>query len=474
MGNARIGLIGLGVMGANLALNIAEKGFPVAVHNRTTSAIDDFLAKSGDLADRLTGAETPAALAAALQRPRAVIIMVKAGAPVDATIAALKPHLDPGDIIIDAGNADFNNTRRREAELRAEGFRFVGMGVSGGEEGARHGPSIMVGGAPEAYAAIGDIVESIAAKYQHAPCAAHLGPDGAGHFVKTVHNGIEYGDMQMIAEVYGLMRAAGQSPAEIAEVFDCWNAGPLKGYLVEITAKALAALDPETGRPMVDVIQDKAGQKGTGRWTVIEALKLGQSASTIEAAVGARSWSAAKDIREIGADKLGLSAAGETLPETEPEAWEADLESALLAARIVAYAQGMTLLAAASQEFNWSLDLSRIAEIWREGCIIRSALLDDIANAFRDPLPGDNLILAPAFTAMLAERVGGLRRVVARAALGGAPVPALAAALSYYDTMRHARGTAAMIQAQRDFFGAHGFERVDKDGGGYHGPWAMG
>jgi 6-phosphogluconate dehydrogenase len=471
MEQARIGLIGLGVMGANLTLNIAEKGFPVAVHNRTTSRIAEFIGGAGDLADRLVAAETPAALAAALTPPRAIIIMVQAGAAVDATIDGLKPHLAPGDILIDAGNADFNDTRRREAALRDEGFRFIGMGVSGGEEGARHGPSIMVGGAAEAYAEIAEIVTAIAAKYQDAPCAAHLGADGAGHFVKTVHNGIEYADMQMIAEIYGLLRdGEDRTPAQIAELFNEWNGGPLKSYLAEITAKVLAATDPETGNPMVDVILDRAGQKGTGRWTVIEALKMGQSASTIEAAVGARSWSALKPLRETGADRLSAS----TAAEMGPTVLDADLEKALLAARVIAYSQGFSLLAAASQEFDWSLDLARTAEIWRAGCIIRSALLDDIATAFRGELPGHSLILSPAFARLLGDTVGALRRVVARAAMGGLPAPAMAAALGYYDTMRHARGTASLIQAQRDFFGAHGFERVDKDGSGHHGPWGSG
>lgn len=468
MAEAKIGLIGLGVMGANLALNIAEKGFPVAVYNRTTSVTHDFVGGAGELADRLVAAETPEALIAALAPPRAIIIMVKAGGPVDMTIDALKPHLDPSDIIIDAGNADFNDTRRREAALKDEGFRFIGMGVSGGEEGARHGPSIMVGGAAEAFGSIREIVEAIAAKYEGAPCAGHLGPDGAGHFVKTVHNGIEYADMQMIAEVYGMMRAAGATTEEIGKEFECWNDGPLKSYLAEITAAILGTADPDTGKPMVDVIMDRAGQKGTGRWTLIEALKLGQSASTIEAAVGARSWSAAKDIRGIGEERLSAVAGEAASVPAE------DLESALLAARIIGYAQGFTLLAAASEEFGWDLDLSRTAEIWRAGCIIRSALLDDISAAFRDPPPGDNLILAPAFSSVLADRVGALRRVVSSAALSGAAVPALASALCYYDTMRMARGTAAMIQAQRDFFGAHGFERLDRDGDGFHGPWGQG
>jgi len=470
MTQAKIGLIGLGVMGANLALNIAEKGFPVAVYNRTTSAIGDFIGGAGDLAGQLVAAETPEALVAALTPPRAIIIMVKAGGPVDATIEALKPHLDQGDIIIDAGNADFNDTRRREAALRDEGYRFVGMGVSGGEEGARHGPSIMVGGAPEAFAEIEPIVMAIAAKYQDAACAAHMGPDGAGHFVKTVHNGIEYADMQMIAEVYGLLRyGEDRTPAEISALFGTWDKGPLQSYLAEITTKVLAATDPETGKPMVDVIVDAAGQKGTGRWTLIEALKLGQSASTIEAAVGARSWSAAKDLRAIGEERLSGPS-----DMTASALLDADLESALLAARIIAYAQGFTLLAAASEEFDWGLDLSRTAEIWRAGCIIRSALLDDISMAFRDAPAGENLILASSFAQTLADCTGALRRVVSRAVMTGMPVPALASALGYYDTMRRARGTASLIQAQRDFFGAHGFERVDRDGSGYHGPWAMG
>ncbi len=467
MGKARIGLIGLGVMGANLALNIAEKGYPVAVHNRTTSVIGTFIAGAGDLAGRLVAAETPQALAAALTPPRAIIIMVKAGAPVDATIDALKPHLDPGDILIDAGNADFNDTRRREAALRADGLRFVGMGVSGGEEGARHGPSIMVGGTPEAYAEIAEVVQAIAATYQGAACAAHLGPDGAGHFVKTVHNGIEYADMQMIAEIYGLLRAAGRAPAEIGALFAQWDKGPLHSYLVDITGQVLAATDPETGQPMVDVILDRAGQKGTGRWTLIEALRLGQSASTIEAAVGARSWSAALALRKVGAERLPAAA------EPSGAVPEGDLAAALLAARIIGYSQGFSLLAAASDEFDWGLDLARTAEIWRAGCIIRSALLDDIATAFRGELPGASLMLAPEFSDRLADTLPALRRVVAQAVQSGQPAPALAAALGYYDSMRQARGTAALIQAQRDFFGAHGFERTDRDGAGFHGPWGL-
>jgi len=469
MSNARIGLVGLAVMGANLALNIAEKGFPVAVYNRTTTRINDFVAQAGNLAKNLVPCETPAALVASLPRPRAIIIMVKAGAAVDAVIKQLEPMLDPGDMIIDAGNANFHDTRRREAVLRKAGLSFLGMGVSGGEEGARHGPSIMVGGLSESYDEIRDIVEAIAAKYQGDPCAAHLGPDGAGHFVKTVHNGIEYADMQMIAEVYGILRdGSGREAAAIGALFRRWNKGPLKSYLVEISAKVLTTPDPETGKPIVDVIVDRAGQKGTGRWTVIEALGLGQSASTIEAAVGARSWSAAKDMRLAGQavfsdlekDEDGTSGLSDE-----------DLENALLAAKTIAYAQGFSLLNAASEEFDWSLDMGRVAEIWREGCIIRSAMLDDMAAAARTGLPHGQLIFAPEFAAKLVATSGALRRVVAHAALLGLPAPAFSAALAYFDTMRRGRGSTDLIQAQRDFFGAHGFERTD-GGADHHGPWA--
>lgn len=464
---ARIGLVGLGTMGAALALNIAEKGFPVAVHNRTTSVIGTFLAAAGPLGARLTGCETVEALVAALQPPRVLLIMVNAGAPVDAVIASLVPHLAPGDLLIDGGNADFNDTRRREADLAAKGIRFFGMGVSGGEEGARHGPSIMVGGPADAYASVRDIIEAIAARYQGAPCAAHLGPDGAGHFVKTVHNGIEYGDMQMIAEIWGLMRdGAGMAPVAAAEVFARWDEGPLKSYLIGITAKVLAATDPDTGRPMVDVIADQAGQKGTGRWTLIEALKLGLSATTIEAAVAARSLSADKARRRAGAALFAPP------PPVAPPA-TGELEAALLAAKIIAYDQGLTLLAAASQNFGWSLDLARIAEIWRAGCIIRSALLDDIARAVRAGLPQGQLIFAPAFADHLARGIPALRRTVAAAALGGHAAPALSAALASFDQLTRARGTADLIQGQRDFFGAHGFQRTDRPGEGFHGPWAL-
>lgn len=463
---ARIGLVGLGTMGAALALNIAEKGFAIAVYNRTTATTDRFLADAGVVRPAITGCTTPAALVAALARPRAIVIMVEAGAAVDAVIDGLAPLLDPDDLVIDAGNADFHDTRRREAALKGQGLAFFGMGVSGGEEGARHGPAIMVGGPAAAFARVQDILEAIAARYQGSPCAAHLGPDGAGHFVKTVHNGIEYGDMQMIAEIWGMLRDGRKmTPAAAAAVFAAWDRGPLKSYLIEITARVLAATDPETGAPMIELVADRAGQKGTGRWTLIEALRLGQSATTIEAAVAARSFSAAAAARKAGA-RLFTAPAAVSLPP------DADLEAALLAARIIAYGQGLALLAAASGEYRWSLDLARIAEIWRAGCIIRSALLDDIAGAVRAGLPEGLLFFAPAFAETLARGVPALRRTVAAAALGGHAAPALGAALACFDQMTRARGTADLIQGQRDFFGAHGFERTDRPGKGFHGPWA--
>lgn len=473
MARARIGLIGLGVMGRNLALNIADHGFDIAVHNRTSKRIGDFIASAGDLAPRIVGCATPRELVEALSRPRAIILMIKAGAPVDATIETLSGLLEPGDIIIDAGNADFNDTRRREGALAREGLSFIGMGVSGGEVGARFGPSIMVGGKAESYAAIRDIIEAIAAKYDGAPCAAHLGPDGAGHFVKTVHNGIEYADMQLIAEVYGVFRDAENRPAaSIGEVFERWNDGALKSYLIEITGKILKTRDDATGRPIVDVIVDAAGQKGTGRWTAIEALKLGQSPSTIEAAVAARSWSSRRTARAQGQALFRSDAQAPGDADTAPALSEVDLESALLAGRIIAYSQGFTLLQAASDAFDWGLDLARIAEIWRAGCIIRSAMLNDMAAAVRAGLAEGMLIHAPGFRDRIKAGLPALRKVVAAGALRRLPLPAFSSALAYFDTMAQARGTTNLIQAQRDFFGAHGFERLD-GGSGRHGPWAL-
>ncbi len=464
-GGADIGVYGLGTMGSALALNLADNGFNVAVSNREADWIAPFLAEAGPLAEQLTGAERLEDFVAAIKAPRSILFMIPSGAPVDAMIEAIKPLLEPGDTLIDGGNADFHDTRRRSAELDGTGLHFVGMGVSGGEAGARFGPSMMVGGSDHSWQQFRPMAEAIAARFDGAPCVAHLGPDGAGHFVKTVHNGIEYADMQMIAEVYGLLRdAGGQGAVEIGNLFAEWQKGPLSSYLIEVSAAALLSVDQQTGAPMVDVIRDQAGQKGTGRWTLIEALKMGQSANTIEAAVGARGWSSEKAVREMAEPLLPEAVQDAPLPETD------DLELALLAGRIIGHAQGFRILTAASEEFEWQLDLARISEIWRAGCIIRSALLDEFADAFRGELPSGHLILAPAMRKRLEHSIPALRRVVAAGALLGVALPALSAALAWYDSMRRARGTANMIQAQRDFFGAHGFER-DGEEGKFHGTW---
>ncbi len=464
---ADIGLVGLGTMGAALSLNIAEKGFPIAVYNRTAGVAQRFVAEAGDLAARITATDTLEALVGAIKAPRAIILMVPAGDPVDQMIAALRPLLDADDMIIDAGNANFHDTRRRSAEAEKAGVPFLGIGVSGGEEGARHGPSIMGGGPKAAWDRVAPILEAIAAKFDGTPCATWMGTDGAGHFVKSVHNGIEYADMEMIAEIYGIMRdGLGLKADAIAAIFERWNAGPLKSYLVEITGIVCRAKDPETGKPMVDVILDKAGQKGTGRWTVIEAQMLGAPATAIEAAVAARNLSSRLDERQEGARIFPIA------PTRVRGGAEEDslLEEALLAGKIACYAQGFGLLATASKEYGWTLPLAEVAKVWREGCIIRSAMLDDMAQA----LSGDatsNLMFAPSFAERLRATHGSLRSVVAEGALAAIPTPALAAALGYFDMMHQARGTANLLQAQRDFFGAHGFERTDRSGSGQHGPW---
>ncbi|RZS83080.1 6-phosphogluconate dehydrogenase (decarboxylating) [Phyllobacterium myrsinacearum] len=469
MQQADIGLIGLGVMGANLALNIAENGYRVAVYNRTVEKTHAFHQEAGALKDKIIPCETLEDLAKNIRAPRPIILMVKAGEAVDEQIAALKPFLAKEDIIIDAGNANFHDTVRRLKELGANDPTFVGMGVSGGEEGARHGPSIMVGGTPESYARIEPVLTAISAKYEGESCAALLGPDGAGHFVKTIHNGIEYADMQMIAEIYGILRdGLGLSPVEIGKIFDTWNKGPLNSYLIEITAKVLAATDTETGKPAVEIIVDSAGQKGTGRWAAIEAQMLGIPATGIEAAVAARSISALRDERARAA-KAYASLSAPKLAGTDQSFIDA-LEQGLLAGKIAAYAQGFAVMSGASAEHGWNIPLDTTAKIWRAGCIIRSQFLDEIASAFAGG-GQDNLLLAPSFVERMKTASTALRDVVAKAALAGLPTPALAAALGYFDGYRQARGTANLIQAQRDFFGAHGFKRVDKEGD-FHGPWS--
>lgn len=465
MQKAQIGVYGLGTMGSALALNLAEEGFRVAVMNRETDWVTSFVASAGALASNLVPTQSLKEFVGRLAQPRLILFMIPSGAPMDAMIAAIRPLLDLGDTVIDGGNANFHDTRRRSKELSNDGLHFVGMGVSGGEDGARHGPSMMVGGSDHSWTQLRPMVQAIAASFNGDPCVAHVGPDGAGHFVKTVHNGIEYADMQLIAEIYGLLRdGAGWEAARIGAVFDTWKDGPLASYLVESAAKVLSTTDPETGRATVDVILDAAGQKGTGRWTVIEALKLGESASTIEAGVGARSWSSKRQMRMAAEKILSPGAMAPEIPDL------AVLENAFLAARILEHAQGFAVLQAASDEFDWSLDLARIAEIWRAGCIIRSALLDDVSKALRAEPPFGNLILDPDLAGLLSGSVDALGQVVAASVRAGLPVPALSAAIGWYDSVRRGRGTANLIQALRDSFGAHGFERIDKPGE-FHADW---
>ena len=459
---AEIGLIGLGTMGANLALNIAETGHRIAVFNRTASRTHAFVDEADDLAAMIVPTTDLADFVAAVARPRRIILMVPAGKSVDDQIAALKPHLDAGDVIVDAGNSDWQDTGRRARALAAADLDYLGLGVSGGAEGARHGPSMMAGGTERAWSALAPVLQVIAARFDHDPCVAHLGPDGAGHYVKIVHNGIEYADMQMIAEIYGLMRdGMGRTAPQIGDIFARWNEGPLASYLIEITAEVARATEGE--QPLLDLIRDSAGQKGTGRWTVIDAQTRAAPLPAVEAAVTARVLSGATDLRDRGAAIFGGT---QSLDLSED-----DLQGALIAGKIIAYAQGFALLATASREEDWSLPLPRIAEIWRAGCIIRSAMLDDMATALRDA-PEAQLAFAPAFADQLRAHVPALRRVVAAASLAGLPVPALGSGLAWFDTLRQARGTANLIQGLRDRFGAHGFERIDRPGDtGLHGPW---
>jgi 6-phosphogluconate dehydrogenase len=466
---AEIGLIGLGVMGENLALNIAEKGFPIAVYNRTWATTEKFKGHAGKLESKITACRTMAEFAAAIRPPRPVIIMVKAGSAVDEQIANLKEVLQTDDIIIDAGNTNFRDTMRREKSLKDTGFNFIGMGVSGGEEGARHGPSIMVGGPEFCYRRVERVLTAIAAKYKKEPCCAWMGNDGAGHFVKMIHNGIEYADMQMIAEIYGIMRDGLRMKAPaIAEVFAKWNAGKLNSYLIEITSKVLARNDAKSNKPLVDMILDKAGQKGTGKWSVIEAQELAVPATTMEAAVAARIMSSMKCERMAAEEAYPI--ARRLIKPASLKAYLKQLESGLYAAKIAAYAQGFAVLSQASSEFGWTLPLGRIASIWREGCIIRSQFLDLITKAFSKSGGQGNLLLANDFRKMMIDNHGALRKTVMDAAAAGAPVPALSSALAYFDSYRQARGTANLIQGQRDLFGAHQFERIDVPGR-FHEKW---
>ncbi|MCO5993506.1 NADP-dependent phosphogluconate dehydrogenase [Actinoallomurus sp. WRP9H-5] len=466
MMGSQIGVTGLAVMGQNLARNIARHGFPVAVHNRTESRTKQLIEHHGDEGD-FTPAYSLEEFVAALDRPRRIIIMVKAGAPVDAVIKDLIPLLDAGDIIIDGGNSHYEDTRRRVAELAEHDLHFVGAGISGGEEGALNGPSIMPGGPREAYTPVEPILTAIAAQVDGTPCCAYIGPDGAGHYVKMAHNGIEYADMQLIAEAYDLLtHAAGLSAPEIARVFEQWNEGDLESFLIEITAKVLAHTDETTGGPLVDVILDEAEQKGTGRWTAQSALELGVPVTAITEAVFARALSARKDERTKASKILPGPSAGQA-----GDDFVDAVRDALYASKVVAYAQGFEQIRAASKEYDWDVQPGTLATIWRGGCIIRARFLDRIKDAYdRDP-ELSNLLLDDYFRDAVAGAQDAWRKVVRTAVELGVPTPAFSSALAYYDGFRRERGPASLLQGLRDFFGAHTYRRTDREGV-FHTLWS--
>ncbi|GAA1347985.1 NADP-dependent phosphogluconate dehydrogenase [Falsarthrobacter nasiphocae] len=467
---ADIGVTGLAVMGANLARNFARNGYTVALHNRSqekTDALMDAHGSEGDFVPTSTLEE----LVASLQRPRRVLIMVKAGNPVDQVIDQLVPLLEEGDIVIDAGNSHFEDTRRREAHLAEKGLHFVGVGVSGGEEGALNGPSIMPGGSRESYDSLGPMLETIAADYEGDPCCHWVGTDGAGHFVKMVHNGIEYADMQVIGECFNLLRgAAGIEPAEQAKIFEEWNSTELESYLIEITARVLAHEDARTGKPLVDVVVDAAGQKGTGRWTVVSGLEVGSPVSAIAESVFARALSSQADVRAAAREAFG----GDITPdvsEGDKDAFIEDVRQALYATKLVSYAQGIDMLQLAAKQYGWDLDIAKIASLWRAGCIIRAELLDTIMKAYAEDAQPVSLLLADEFRASLEKALPAWRRIVAHAATTGIPAPVMASSLAYFDALRAGRLPAALTQGLRDLFGAHTYLRIDAEGS-FHTNWS--
>ncbi|GAA4545459.1 NADP-dependent phosphogluconate dehydrogenase [Pseudonocardia xishanensis] len=466
---SRIGVTGLAVMGANLARNIASRGVPVAVHNRTYAKTEQFMADYASEGD-FTASESVADFVNSLETPRKIIVMVKAGKPVDGVIEELTPLLDQGDIIIDAGNSHFPDTVRRTAECEANGLRFMGVGVSGGEEGALLGPSIMPGGDPAAYEEVREIFESIAAVVGGTPCVVHVGPGGAGHYVKMVHNGIEYADIQLIAEAYDLLtNVAGLDAPAVGKIFEEWNTGDLDSFLIEITGKVLAQTDEKTGKPLVDVIVDQAGQKGTGTWTAIDALNLGIPLTGITEAVFARGLSALRSERAVAAKTL---AGPNPAKEADDESLVEDIRQALYASKVVAYAQGFAQMRAASVENDWGLKLGEMATIWRGGCIIRARFLNRIREAYDEHPDLDNLLMVPYFTEAVANAQDAWRRVIVKATEQGVPIPAFSSSLSYYDGYRRERGPANLIQGLRDFFGAHTYKRIDTEGS-FHTRWAQ-
>ncbi|MGK2859727.1 MAG: NADP-dependent phosphogluconate dehydrogenase [Thermoanaerobaculia bacterium] len=468
-GKAKIGMVGLAVMGENLALNIERNGFPIAVYNRDPKKVDAFMVRAAG--KQVIPTKTPQEFMAALERPRKAILLVKAGEAVDWTIDQLKPFMEPGDIIIDGGNSLFVDSERREKQLKSEGFAFIGSGVSGGEQGALWGPSLMPGGDKAAYESIRPIWEAIAAKVDDGPCVTFIGTGGSGHFVKMVHNGIEYGDMQLIAEAYDMMRnILGMSADEMADVFDEWNAGELNSFLIEITAKALRVKDPETGKPLVDLVLDKAGQKGTGKWTSESALDLGIVVPTIDASVDARTISSRKDERVEASKQI----APPNFPKYsgDKKALIAAIRDALYASKICSYAQGMNLIRAGSDHYKWGINLGEVSRIWKAGCIIRAQFLDKIKQAYqrRPDLP--NLVLDPDFKAWIEKSQANWRLAVATAVQHGVPVLAMSASLGYFDMYRSANLPLNLTQAQRDFFGSHTYERTDKPQAGFiHTEW---
>ena len=465
---ANIGVVGLAVMGSNLARNLASReGNRVAIYNRSVEKTNQLTADHPEA--NFIASESIDDFVASLSKPRTAIIMVQAGAGTDAVISQLTERFEKGDIIVDGGNALYTDTMRREKEVSEKGIHFVGAGISGGEEGALKGPSIMPGGTKEAYATLGPILETIAAVAEGEPCVTHIGSDGAGHFVKMIHNGIEYADMQLIAEAYDLLRQSGGfSPEEIAEIFTEWNKGELESYLIEITAEVLKQKDAKTGKPLVDVILDAAGSKGTGVWTVQTALDLGTPVSGIAEAVFARSLSAQSAQRE---GKPELPAANQVWAVEDKPAFVEAVRRALYASKIIAYAQGFDAIRAGAKEFGWEINLGEVAKIWRGGCIIRAQFLNRITDAYRKDESLLSLLFDDYFIAAIAGTVASWREIVAMAALTGVPSPAFASSLSYYDGLRAERLPAALVQGQRDFFGAHTYKRVDAEGS-YHTLWS--
>jgi len=491
--SADVGLVGLAVMGQNLVLNMADHGFKVAVYNRTTATTQKFIDDNppkvfGDTGGSLIPGETIEDFVASIKRPRRIVILVKAGRPTDAVIDSLVPHLEKGDVIVDGGNALYTDTIRREKALNEKGLLFVGSGVSGGEEGARFGPSLMPGGAPEAWEILKPVWVACAAKVDEktgkplegaapakpikggVPCTTYIGPNGAGHYVKMVHNGIEYGDMQLICEAYSILRhSLGKSPEEISKIMKEWNQGDLDSFLIEISADVLQQKDPVTGKPFVDVVLDAAGQKGTGKWTSVNALDIGIPAASVAEAVFARLISSQKDERVRASKKLKgpQSPLGKGIEITVDA-----VRDALYCSKLCCYAQGFELYAQASKDYNWNLNLAAIAQIFRGGCIIRARFLQKITEAFEKDANLDNLLVDPYFTGQVHKLQDNWRRVVARAALDGTPVPVFSSALSYYDSYRAETLPANLLQAQRDFFGAHTYERIDQPRGEFfHIDW---